>query len=341
MGVPSEAEVPKLYLVICKEGDDPSVVGGFTYTIKIVNNDGTVSTQTATVPVGSCSEPQAHEVGTAQSVTVTETSPAATVTAIDVDPSDREISHDFAGREVVFKPDHPPFTTTVTFHNADAPAPQTGVLKVCKVAGDKVPVGKKYNFSVNGGPPFTIPAGPAPGGYCFVVGTFPVGQSVTIQEILPLGDQVSSIAMVSGTLNSIDLANGTANVTIGPGVTEVRFTDKRVGTGFVEICKRFEGTTLGPNTPNTKFTVSGVAGTVDVPPGTCSPPIQVTAGVVTITEMTAWFNVGCSTIPSGALITWDAVSRTATVQVPPGGVASQVIVTFVNKVSKGLEDGPN
>jgi hypothetical protein len=64
--------------------------------------------------------------------------------------------------------------------------PAQGRLKLCKVAGNGITVSTPFQFSA-GGSPFTVPAGPAPGGYCVLGPTFPVGSTVTVAENVPTG----------------------------------------------------------------------------------------------------------------------------------------------------------
>jgi hypothetical protein len=207
-----------------------------------------------------------------------------------------------------------------------------GTLKVCKVAGPGIAVGTPFSFTANG-TTFQVPAGPAPGGTCVVVTPnpgFAVGTTVNIVETpIPAGVAVSSIAVAvasPGNVVSTTLATGTASVVLGPGVTEVTFTDYRT-TGFLEICKT--GVTGG------SFMVTpGNLGPFAVPVGACSPAIQVTAGRVDITETpnTANTNIdGCTTIPAGRVLACPPGGLTAAVTVVPGDIPSQTIVTVNNR----------
>src|SRR5687768_92990 len=107
-----------------------------------------------------------------------------------------------------------------------APVPG-GILKVCKVAGLGVAVGTPFTFTA-GSSTFMVPAGPAPGGTCVIGPSFPVGSIVTVDEIIPAGHVVSSIAVAPTSqlvVGSTNLAVGSVDITIGSGVTEVTFTD--------------------------------------------------------------------------------------------------------------------
>ena len=203
----------------------------------------------------------------------------------------------------------------------------TGTLKVCKVAGPGVAPNTNYTFG-GFGPNVVIPAGPAPAGYCKVVGTFPVGSNVLVDEVLPSNNSVAISVAPSGRLvGTPDLVKGSAVVTIGTGVTEVIFTNRR--TGFVEICKE----TVKPVVGGTfDFATGGQVYTIPV--GVCTGPIELPLGSNTITETFKPGSVlaACSAVPN-PLISCATSSQVATVNVVTGGTANQEIVTFTNKAS--------
>jgi hypothetical protein len=206
------------------------------------------------------------------------------------------------------------------------PVPE-GLLKVCKVGGPGIPAGTPFTFTA-GTSTFTVPSGPAPGGTCVIGPRFPVGTHVAVAETVPAGYTVSSISVappgrVEGTPN---LAGGNVNVTIGSGVTEVTFTDKR--TGFLEICK--SGDVQG----NFSFTVNpGGLGPFVVPAGACSPAIEVAAGSVLINELPSAgaTMVSCSTIPPGQQGPCNPAAQTSTVTVVPGDVSTMTIAFVTNR----------
>ncbi len=209
--------------------------------------------------------------------------------------------------------------------------PVEGLLKVCKAAGPGVTVGTPFTFTADSSPPISVPAGSAPGGTCVLGPSFPVGTNVTVTETIPAGDAVSSITVAPpGQLGSTNLATGTANVTIGSGVTEVTYTDYST-VGYLEICKQGDLDTKG----NFTFTVNpGNLGPFSVPPGACSPAIQVTAGQVVITETpTPDLNVimsNCATIPVSQQGPCDPNAQTSTVTVAPGDVSTETVAIITN-----------
>lgn len=224
--------------------------------------------------------------------------------------------------------------------------PPTGdaVVKVCKVAGDGVTPNTNFTFS-DGINVVEVPAGPAPGGYCKVLGSdYAVGASVVVQEVAPVGygpgsegdmSVVPATALVSG---SKVVAERKLQVRTVPGVTEVTFTNVRK-TGYLEICK--EGKYL---TGAFSFTISpagpGGSGPFVVPAGACTPAIEVMAGVVTITEAPRAGTVmtNCRTLPQSRQGQCNATARTSKVTVAPGGVASQTIA-FISNRNTGVPTG--
>jgi hypothetical protein len=203
----------------------------------------------------------------------------------------------------------------------------TGILKICKVAGTGITVGTSFTFTA-GSSTVTVPAGPAPGGTCMVGPSFPVGTSVTVTEMIPAGDTVSSISVAppGQLLGTPNLAGGSVNVAIGSGVTEVTFTDNR--TGFIEICKK------GDVTGTFNFTVSpGGLGPFAVPAGACSPAIAVAAGPVTIHELPSRGGsmVACSSLPASQQGPCNITTQTSTVTVVPGDVSTMTIAFVTNR----------
>ncbi|MEQ1753717.1 MAG: hypothetical protein ABL973_06260 [Micropepsaceae bacterium] len=208
-----------------------------------------------------------------------------------------------------------------------------GVLKVCKAAGAGVTVGTLFNFTA-GGKSFSVPAGPKPGGYCVVAGTFAEGTDVPVDELDQPGFGVSDL-----TVNPPDrvvvppnLTDGTVTVNIGSGVTEVTYTNVST-TGYLEVCK------TGDVKGDFKFEVSGY-GTVVVPAGACSPALAVTAGKVKITEgpnpSAQMVDKGCYTLPANRQLDCDAPNQTSVVTVVPGDISTMTIAYITNR-PKGKE----
>jgi len=220
------------------------------------------------------------------------------------------------------------YTIQAGYDNWACTITPVGILKVCKVAGPGITVGTPFSFTANGNP-FQVAAGPGPGGTCLVVNpSFPAGTTVTIVETIPAGTAVSNITVAvapPGNVVSTNNATGTVVVTTGPGVTEVTYIDYKT-TGYLEICKT--GVAGG------SFMVNpGNLGPFAVPVGACSPAIQVAAGQVMITETPPLGIVigGCTTIPSGRLVSCPPGGLTATVTVVPGDIPSESIATINNR----------
>jgi len=203
-----------------------------------------------------------------------------------------------------------------------------GRLKVCKVAGPGVPVGTVFTFTADSVlPPFTVVAGPAPGGFCAVGPTFPVGSVVTVTETLTNGNQVTSITVAP--LRPLFTSGNVAIVQIGTGVTELTFTNKR--TGFIEICKQ-------GGVPGTSYTfylnlnTASQMGPFTVLAGTCTSAIEAPAGPVIINEELGQgvHLVACSTLPPTMQGPCNPSAGISTVNVVPGDVSNQTIAFMTN-----------
>jgi hypothetical protein len=201
---------------------------------------------------------------------------------------------------------------------------EQGRLKVCKVAGPGVPVGTVFHFNADG-IPFTVVAGPGPGGFCTVGPTFTVGSMVVVTETLFNGTQVTGISVAP--LLPLFTNGNVATVKIGTGVTELTFTNKR--TGFIEICKR-GGV---PGTSYTFYLNNGALGQFTVPAGSCSHAIEVPAGTVTINEALSQgvHLAACSTLPAGMQQGCNLSAGISTVNVAAGDVSTQTIAFMTNQ----------
>jgi len=203
---------PSGYIEICKHAATAGVTGIFTFT---------AGPYTEHVPVGACSPAIRLPAGQA---TITELRRAPDYLAsCRTEPSSRLVSCDRSTQTatVIVKAGSTAKQTAAIFSNAVP----TGRLKVCQVAGTHVPAGTKFYFT-DGQHSITVPAGPAPGGYCVLASQFPLDTQVTITQQIPASDQVSAITASPATrLASTDLATGTAVISIGKGFTDVTFTD--------------------------------------------------------------------------------------------------------------------
>jgi hypothetical protein len=212
-----------------------------------------------------------------------------------------------------------------------------GTLKICKVAGIGVAVGTPVKFNVSPPPPsvVTVPAGPAPGGWCELAGSnYAVGSSVTLTEQVPGGDQI--VGVPTSNVPLTNLGGGKVSVKIGTGVTEVTYTDQHrpiKGTGYLEICK-VAFPSGSPPTPLFTFNVAG-GPSVAIPAGACSPPLNVIAGPavkVTETAVPGFPMTACTTAPLSAYVS--CAPPTATVKVAAGGISSETILTVTDTTAQ-------
>jgi hypothetical protein len=204
-----------------------------------------------------------------------------------------------------------------------------GLLKICKVAGPGVSVGTPFYFMVNTSGPFQVTAGAGPNGNCWLSSDFYApNTTVTVHEVnIPVGVSISSITANVTPFNG-DISTGISTFTVAAGVNEVTYTDKRVGTGYIEICK------IAKNTANYTFLLSPSGQTVTVAANTCSPPILVTAGTVFINETQGGPWTGCSYWP-GNNWSWNTCvvnQQQTSVTVNAGGTVAQTVVKVTNAV---------
>ncbi len=161
---------------------------------------------------------------------------------------------------------------------------------------------------------------------------------------------VSSIVVSDGRGTGTDVNNGETTAIIGAGTTLVTYDNEPAPlqqNGYVEICKD----TAGPDVTGLfdfTITTNTITQTASAYAGQCTGPIQVPAGNVTIEE--AQRNgiqlTSVSSLPADRLFSANLINRTATVEVPVGGVATETQVHFVNaavmgqlKVCKALAPG--
>jgi hypothetical protein len=310
----SNKAAPKGFLEVCKKkpaGD--GLTGNFTFTVAA----GGASTS-VTVPVGGCSNVLELPAGQA---TVTEAARADTaLTAIDVAPADRLVSKNVANRTVTVQiiAGGLGTQTIVTFTNKTVPPP-TGTVKVCKVAGPGVAAGQEFSFTV-GSTTTTAKAGS-----CSLPITVAAG-NVVVTEAAVAGFQVSAITSApAGTLVSSNLAGRTATVKVAANqVTEVTFTNEKQ-TGTLKVCKiAGAGVATGQ-----QFTFTVGSQTVVVAAGSCSLPITLPVGDVTVKEtVPAGFEVTAITVVgAGSLTSSNLATATAVVKVAVGVTE----VNFTNK----------
>ena len=235
---------------------------------------------------------------------------------------------------------------------------ELGQLKVCKVAGSDAMLGKLFTFRV-GGNSYNIPAGHNPYGFCVLAGQYPLNTKVTVEEVIPDGYYVSDIDVKPGRSISRNEPQGIVVIQVGPGVTEVIYTNDEIGSptpssppptktstptpgcapnctptatsipqGRMQICKEADG--------------AGVSGYFAfqfddrkrvVPVGACAGMISVKAGNLTITELAqpGYTLTDVYTIPANRLVSKNLKDGSAIVKIVQGGVSSQTIVVFRNR----------
>jgi hypothetical protein len=208
--------------------------------------------------------------------------------------------------------------------------PDRSLLKVCKIAKD-IPIGSVWTFYTEPGgqkQSVRVPVGPAPHGYCQVVGEYPTGSTVVLHEYLPKGYTVYSIhSDPAGAALDQNLREGWIRLKLPRGVTEVYWV--QTGTGMIEICK------IGGR-PGTNYTFNFTAVTgpmsVTIPHDSCSPAYEVPAGHLVVTEANAQGQMtGGEAWPANRLVSVDPAQGQVIVDIQPGTLNTQTIVTFKNR----------
>ena len=218
------------YVEICKMSclTDP-VTGYFNFT---ATNSG-VSVGPLPIPVGACSGPISIPNGT---VTIHETQQLGIeVTNITA------YNYDYLGAQInALLSFNLPFQTgnvdvvsgdvsTETVAGFTNCASGPGELKICKVAGPGVQLGTLFSFTASGDPTvYQVPAGPAPGGYCEVAKSYPVGTPVLVTELAQRGYVVSNITVAPPDRGGMQTSNSVIAI-IDSGTTEVTFTNRTSG----------------------------------------------------------------------------------------------------------------
>ncbi len=304
-----------------------------------------------TVKGGRCSGPITTLAG-ANRVVELQSNPPTDVSNITTRPSSRLIIKDLPNRTgVVFVAAGSTAAneTMVTFTNQPAGG-TVGDLKICKLTETPQYIGRLFSFRVNGGPLFSTEANdanaPDPSTWsCRLAGSYQVGTNLTVSEDIPAGAEVSWFdSTPAAALTDFDTNAGTANVTIGPGVTTLLVDNEAIPpplSGYLEICK--DAAQLGRNYADPflqgpfTFTVETAdGGTFDtvVGVGQCSVAFQVPAGITTISEHAVANHslVDEFTIPEDRFLNGNLINGTATVDIPvSSSVNDETQVHFVNK----------
>ena len=334
-------------LEVCKSSLNGMAGKSFEFSISGGN--------TITVRGGRCSGPMLVPAG---AVTITELSTrdgaAAEVAAVQVRPSSRLISSNLVARQVVVNVvagSTAATETRVTYVNQPAGGTK-GDLKICKLTETPAFYGRQFSFTVNGGPAISTEANPAfddPAHWsCRLAGTFTVGSKLRVQELVPAGAEVAWIdSDPAACLDDFDTNEGWADVTIGAGACVVLFDNEAPapeGTGWIEICK--DRAKLGyydldwDVQGEFDFEVLDAAGDLyelTVLAGQCSAPIQIAAGIASVTELAraGYTLVDVYTIPEDRLLGHNLINQTAEVEIPVSDSPNdETQVHFVNKTQR-------
>jgi hypothetical protein len=313
---------PKGFLEVCKEKprqDDLS--GNFNFTVSQTGSP----TRTVTVPVGGCSLPIQLFVGTARVTEVQRT--GSELIGVATRPSDRLLDSDLNARTAIVRIVGGDLATQtiVTFTNKTKPdTPKTGLIKICKRAGPGVVPGTTFTFTLATTETRSVDVKAE---FCSSPQEVPAG-NLTVTEKATPGLQVSNISVEPGSaiVGTPDLTAGSVTVKVNAdAVTEVEFTNRKAPPGTVKVCK-VAGNGVVPRTPF-NFTVGTTP--VTVLAGSCSLPLTLPAGNLTVTEAAAdgVRVTDITVVGAGSLVSKDLDARRVTFSVASSQVTE---VVFTN-----------
>ena len=210
-----------------------------------------------------------------------------------------------------------------------------GQLKVCKALGPGSAdlIGQSFYFDIreDGAAYDGIWITAAAQTQCKIVGYFPIGSVVDVQEtcgkVLPM-EQPNG----DDHCNEFIDVSGEGEITIAPGINTVTITN--TAKGLLEICKQLF---LVTTQPTFRFRVDG-GGVINVRAGTCSPPMRVSVGNHTVTELVETNyeldpdapGNGITVAPADREVSRNLPTRTVTVLVPYGP-SGETLVTYYNR----------
>jgi|GEM_PF-5090595 len=210
------------FLQVCKNGTISTSSGPFTFS---------VAGQTFSVLPGFCTPAIELPVG---NVTITEAARAGFALA-DVFAStfplpgvNRLVSANLgAGTATVRIEGGGTSNETVAIFTNRIVTTERGTLKICKLGASMAVTGSfGFSFGPMGGSSSMVSI---PVNACFIDGTFPVGTVVNVTEMARAGFEVSDIQVSDGRAvpGSRNLTTRSINATIGSGVTEVVFVNRK------------------------------------------------------------------------------------------------------------------
>ena len=289
-------------------------------------------------------------------ITVTEVDPDTAVTAVDVKPSYRAISADLSHETaVVAVPGGSTVQTRtiVTFTNAGSlgippgPVPTTtGTIEIC-ASGTNGMAGKAFQYSLNGGSPFTVN-----GGACSGPLTTRSGTNIVTQAANAFG-KTSAIDVTPGPrLDSVDIVSQQATVNVPAGTTAlnrtkvtytnlppVQSTPPGPTTGDLKVCK----VSATPSFQGRLFSFAfnaGPAFSIEAgAPGSpiCSLPVSYPIGTRVLVQELAMPNVIVSSIDvSDARGTGTDLANRETTAIIGSGTT---LVTFDNEPAPLQQNG--
>jgi hypothetical protein len=315
------------FVEVCKIAGDQFVTGPFTFTITAPSFTDTESVQT-----GQCSPPVEVPAG---NVNIAEAARAPyQVAGFATEPDGRLVTSNIVNR-----------TATVTVPVSATPQNETrvnvtnttllGQVKVCKTlaANATALAGSTFTFDVTsaaGTSPLSIIAGSAGTTACkFLPQGLPQGSSVSVSERSGTDFELTGVVVAPASADNGSGA-GLARLKVQSGVTTATFTNQALGT--IEVCK--DAADPSTATQSFQFSINGGA-PFTVHAGNCSVAYRVPAGTATVSEVSkANFELQSVSANDSHLLS-GPTENPARVTVGAGGVGTETIVTFTNRVLTG------
>lgn len=319
---------PGLVQVCNVAGNGVATGTNFDYVVTVREEETPLTVAAGAAPTGTCVAAGSFRVG--MEVTIQQTTDEdVEVTGLTVTPAGAQVGmsdlEDRVATVVVGVG-----TTTVTFANTSTVA---GSFVLCKIAGIGVTSGTNFTFHA-AGQTATVAAGAAPTGTCSPPMIAQAG-NVTVTEDAAAGVAVTAMTATgeggASVLVNSDLATRSATFTMGAGkLATVTFTNGSTTSGALVVCKvAGTGVAAGANFAFTAGAQNVTVAAGAAPNGTCSSPISLAAGAVTVTEAAVAGTSVSAITGTPAPGNVNLAGRSATTQITAG---QQSTITFTNVV---------
>jgi hypothetical protein len=207
-------------------------------------------------------------------------------------------------------------------------------VKVCKTlsANATALAGSTFTFDVSsaaGASTVSIIANNAGSTACKFLPKLPIGSAVSISERSAADSELTGVVVAPSSADNGSSA-GVAKLKVQSGTTTATFTNQALGT--IEVCK--DAADDSTASQSFQFTING-GSPFWVRSGDCSLAYRVPAGTATVSELVpSNFELQSVSANNGHLLS-GPTDNPARVSVVAGGVATETVVTFTDRVKTG------